>query len=115
MFGMMLFTIEKLSFNWKGPILSFIVIPVLFFGGLLLGSFPSLSWSHYSWWDFVTDQKILDKYVLIHVIGSVMLVVSVILSPLLQKILGSKLFIFLGFISFYLYLIHQLVLVAFFA
>ena len=111
--GIMLYQVEKFSFSNKGPLISFIVVPVLFFGGLLLGSFPSLQWSHYSWWDFITDQKILDQYITFHVAGSVMIVASVILSTFLQKILGSRLFIFLGFISFSLYLLHPLVIGAF--
>ena len=42
-----------------------------------------------------------------------MIVAGIVISPLLQKILSSKFFVFLGFISFSLYLIHPLIIGAF--
>ena len=117
--GMMLNDAEGFSASKKNALINYVLIPFLILGGLLLGSFPSLSFAHYGFWEFMYDfkngEKILNSYayVSIHVIGSIMLVAGVVLSPLLQKILSMRFFIFLGLISFSLYLIHPLVIGAF--
>ncbi|MCC7302063.1 MAG: acyltransferase [Bacteroidia bacterium] len=111
--GMMLFSLEKLALKSEG-ILSRTVLPwTLMAGGLLLGSFPSLAWAYMSWWDFIKNQAILDHFVFIHSIGAIMVVAAVIMSPIMQKILGTKPLLFLGNISFSLYLLHPLVLGSF--
>ena len=110
--GMMLNDFPDVNIKKQGPLVSYVLVPILFFGGLLLGSFPSLAWSHYSWWEFVEKQEILNRYDVIHVIGSMLLVSAIVLSSILQKILSIKPIIFLGTVSFSLYLLHPLVMSA---
>ena len=114
--GMMLYKVEEMAAKYKSILITVVLPFILLSLGLLLGSYPSINFAHYSWWDWIYDFKngkeFLDTfgYVYIHVAGSVLVVTAVILSPLLQKILGSRIFIFLGLISFSLYLLHPLVL-----
>lgn len=111
--GMMLFALQKFALQNKSALFSVVVPVVLLLGGLLLGSFPSLAWAYQSWWDFVKNQSILDHFVFIHTLGAVMVVAAVIMSPIFQRILGSKPLLFLGSISFSLYLLHPLVMGSF--
>ena len=118
-FGIMMNSVEKFSLSNKNPVIGYVLVPVLIFGGLLLGSYPSLNFAHYGFWEFIYNfkdgQKFLDTfaYVAIHVAGSVMVVAGIVLSPTLQKIMSMRLFVFLGLISFSLYLLHPLVIGAF--
>ena len=82
----------------------------LFLSGLLLGSFPSMGYTHDSFWQFVHVPQIIFASVTIHVIGATLLVASVLLSQTVQRVLASRVCVFLGFISFSLYLLHPLVI-----
>lgn len=121
-FGIMLNSIDDISFTKTGLWIGYVLVPFLIFGGLLLGSFPSYfapPGFGSGFWKFIYDWKngiaIMSglTYVVLHVVGSVMVVAGVVLSPLLQKFLSNRFFVFLGLISFSLYLLHPLVLGAF--
>jgi peptidoglycan/LPS O-acetylase OafA/YrhL len=99
---------EKKNAWWRMPL-----VPVLVFGGLFLGSFCSLGWTHPHLWDFIKSEEVFMRFDVIHIVGATMLIAAVLLSPILQRILGSRFFVFLGFISFSLFLLHPIVIGSF--
>lgn len=118
--GMMLNDVEAIKIKFKGQVFNSILVILLLLGGLLLGSYPSWpGFAPFGFWKFMYDlpngSKIVNSnlLVLIHILGSMMVVTAVVLSGLLQKILSTRFFVFLGLISFSFYLIHPLVLGAF--
>jgi peptidoglycan/LPS O-acetylase OafA/YrhL len=85
--------------------------------GLILGSYPSwTNFAPFGFWKFIYALPnartfvAADHYIWIHVLGATLVVSAAIISGTLQRILGSRLFVFLGLISFSLYLLHPLVL-----
>lgn len=92
-----------------------IVAPVLFIIGLILGGYPSLygSYSNETFYRFLGPPTILNDPKMIHILGATFIMVALILSKTLQKIFSGKPFIFLGEISFTLYLIHPLIISTF--
>jgi peptidoglycan/LPS O-acetylase OafA/YrhL len=94
-----------------------LLLAVLVFAGLILGSYPSWkNFAPFGFWKFVYDlpnaKSILneDHYIWIHTIGATLVIAAAMLSRTIQRVLASRLFIFLGLISFSLYLLHPLVL-----
>lgn len=91
---------ELRSAPWR-----FVLSTLLFVLSMTLGAFPAGigSMLHYDW-------KQPHLVVAYHVLGSVGLIISVLMSPRLQRFFGSRPARFLGDISFCLYLLHALVL-----
>lgn len=78
---------------------------VLLFVGLFFGSLPSerpLEGTMYAWFVTIANPKTW------YVIGSTLVMISLLNSNRLQQLLSKSFFIFLGKISFSLYLLHQL-------
>ncbi|HEY6159874.1 MAG TPA: acyltransferase [Bacteroidia bacterium] len=111
--GIMLHGVNGLAGERRNNWWRMLLVPVLFFGGLFLGSFCSLGWTHPHMWDFITSQDVFMRFDVIHILGAAMLIAAVLLSPLMQRILGSRFFVFLGFISFSLFLLHPIVIGSF--
>jgi peptidoglycan/LPS O-acetylase OafA/YrhL len=105
------------NFLKKNRIVKGVLLLALISGGLILGSYPSWpNFAPFGFWKFVyglhNSKQILaaDHYVWIHVLGSAFIVSAVLMSGTMQRVLGSRVFVFLGLISFSLYLLHPLVL-----
>ncbi|HEY6159873.1 MAG TPA: acyltransferase [Bacteroidia bacterium] len=117
--GMMLNDVEAFMQRRKHLNANYVLVPALIIAGLFLGSYPSLNFAHYGFWEFVYKwsfgQKMIDSfaYVLFHTAGAMMLVTAVVISPGLQKLFSTRIFRFLGLISFSFYLLHPLVIGAF--
>jgi peptidoglycan/LPS O-acetylase OafA/YrhL len=90
-----------------------LVLVTMLLTGLVLGGFPSNGSVKGSFFAFADHPAFISLESLIHVIGAFLTVMVVQLSSRLQQFFSLKLFEFLGFISFSLYLVHALVLGSF--
>ncbi|MCW3122577.1 MAG: acyltransferase 3 [Flavipsychrobacter sp.] len=80
--------------------------------GLVLGSFPTNGMIGGTVYENMS-MAVLQQSGWFHIIGAFFVVSAFVLSPILQRIISLRLFIFLGYISFSLYLIHPLVIGSF--
>ena len=83
--------------------------PALFLFSLFLGSFPSTGDRSGTIFEHM-GHSLYDYTGWFHIIGGYLLVLSFTLSIRMQKIISMRLFRFLGYISFSLYLLHPLVM-----
>jgi peptidoglycan/LPS O-acetylase OafA/YrhL len=110
-FGISLNYLEQLAPRLSKHLLSIAVL-VLITGGLFLGSYPSSN--YHGGTVFEKFSPFLLRYTRwYHSIGAFCVVSAVVISPLLQKLCSLRLFRFLGYISFSLYLLHPLILGSF--
>ncbi|MBD8522336.1 acyltransferase family protein [Lysinibacillus fusiformis] len=82
--------------------------------GLFLGSYPYVN-PMGTVYEFlvINPSSTFNYFMFYHIVGSVLLLIAVLGSDILQKFLSIKPFIFLGNISFSLYLIHFIILCSF--
>lgn len=85
---------------------------VLLLVGLVLGSFPTNGMTEGSVFE-ATPPAMLGYRMWFHSIGAFFLVSAFVLSPLLQRVISLRLFAFLGYVSFFLYLLHPLIIGSF--
>ena len=88
------------------------ILPVVLLAlGLLLGSFPSNDNIMHTFYARTPD-FIMFYFTSIwfHIVGAFFVVLSFVLSPRLQHFISLRLFRFLGYISFALYLLHPIVI-----
>ncbi len=112
-FGMLLNYLETIAGKTAASSAKNIMVALAFAFGLLLGSFPSTGFVTGTCWKFIDDPDIIKSYDVFHVIGAMLVVSAVVFSQRLQGFFSRGIFIFLGFISFSLYLIHPLIIGAF--
>jgi len=101
------------QYTFKNTTLRHFVIGLLLLGGLFLGAFPSHGTVEGTFFEFADHHILVSRNSFIHVIGAFFSVLAVLFSRRLQQFFSLKLFHFLGYISFSLYLIHALVLGSF--
>lgn len=93
--------------SFKPIIFIFLII------GLFLGSYP-YGKTENTIYNFLNVKFLILNYrTFYHIIGAFFIMISVLNSSILKNILSSKLFVFLGKISFSLYLTHFLILTSF--
>ncbi len=90
-----------------------ILATVLAFLGLLLGSFPSNGAIAGTFYERVPLEFLNVVHGWLHAIGAFFLVAAFVLSSVLQRLISLRVFIFLGYISFSLYLLHPLLIGSF--
>lgn len=73
--------------------------------GLFLASYPTGINTKDTIYNFIT-YSFCNSYMLNHIIGSFMIMISIINSRFLQTLFSNKIFVFLGKISFPMYLLH---------
>ena len=99
--------------EWGKSRISFLPIVALFIVSFIAGGYPSkldLSGTIYA---SLGTNSFLNSFDLFHMIGAVALLSAVLVSPTTHRFLASKPLIFLGDISFSLYLIHPIILGSF--
>lgn len=79
---------------------------VLLFVGLFLGSYPYINTSNTIYSFLYIPALEADNLIVYHIVGAFLIMITVLCSSTLQSILSSSFFLFLGRISFSLYLIH---------
>ncbi|MWC30718.1 acyltransferase family protein [Paenibacillus sp. MMS18-CY102] len=77
--------------------------------GLFLGSYPSGSIVKGSVYGFI-EANAIEDIVLYHIAGAFLILVALLNTTKIQHLLSTRLFVFLGKISFSLYLIHVIVI-----
>ncbi len=92
--------------------ISNILSVVLLFVALILGSFPTNGLIDGTFYEHMSGE-ILAYSGWFHIIGAFFLVSSFVLSPILQRLISLRVFRFLGYISFALYLLHPLIIGSF--
>jgi peptidoglycan/LPS O-acetylase OafA/YrhL len=106
--GISLYYIEQWANRNRKAYIEILAFLLLGFA-LFLGSFPSGGTSVGS--VFEHQGHSLNSYVgWYHPLGAFLLVIAFILSPLLQRLVNFRMFRFLGYISFSLYLLHPLLM-----
>ncbi|MBL7890348.1 MAG: acyltransferase [Bacteroidia bacterium] len=81
--------------------------------GLFLGGFPSGGNIENTIYDHLMMRSLSKNYVLLHILGGFFLIIAVLYSNFLQKIFSLNLFVYLGRVSFSVYLIHPLIIGSF--
>ncbi len=100
------------DFKWLNNLKSSISISLLLVG-LFLGSIPSGDYNsggriyHFLIWNI---DEVVKSYIVYHVAAAILLVLAINNIKVLQKLLSTSFFTFLGKISFSIYLLHSLVL-----
>lgn len=82
-------------------------------GGIFLGSYPYLDTSNTIYKYLKINIDGYDSLMIYHICGAFLLMIFVLSSPYAKKVLSGKLFLFLGKISFSLYLLHFTLLCSF--
>ena len=82
---------------------------LMLLAGLVLGSYPTNGAIGGTIFENLPP-AILANGVWFHIIGGYLLVLSFVLSQVLQRLISLRVFMFLGYISFSLYLLHPLVI-----
>jgi peptidoglycan/LPS O-acetylase OafA/YrhL len=90
-------------------IVNTLIAPLLLIISLVLGSYPPNTPSAGTFF-YNTPASLLAYSGWVHVIGGLLLILSFVLSANMQKLISSRVFRFLGYISFSLYLLHPLIL-----
>jgi peptidoglycan/LPS O-acetylase OafA/YrhL len=83
---------------------------VLFITSLGFGSFPSTGMVRGTFYAKLSDWPTVFPW--FHPVGAFLLVLSCVLSPVLQRMFSIRFFRFLGYVSFSLYLLHPLIIYA---
>jgi peptidoglycan/LPS O-acetylase OafA/YrhL len=96
------------SKHWelRNPVWNFLCSGLLLLLALVFGAHPATG----NWLPTFTPQPHGGPTELYHMVGSVLLLISILMSPRMQRILSGKLPRFLGYISFCLYLLHPIVI-----
>jgi len=100
-------------YTFKNALIRQVLICIFLLAGLFLGAFPSHGSVEGTFFEFADYNMFISRDSLIHVIGAFFFVLAVNMSKRLQHFFSLKLFNFLGYISFSLYLLHALVLGSF--
>lgn len=87
-----------------------IIRTVLLVVGLFLGSFPSGRDPQGTMYAFMNFLWLSDSATLYHILGAFMLMIVLLDSTKMQKFFSFKYFLFLGKISFMMYLLHFIIL-----
>ncbi len=96
--------IEKIKF--RKPLIFVLVVT-----GLVLGGFPSWpSYPNETFYKFFSSPILINNSETIHIVGAAFIIMAVLLSKRLQNLFSIKPFVFLGDISFSLYLIHPIII-----
>jgi peptidoglycan/LPS O-acetylase OafA/YrhL len=90
-----------------------IIAAVMALCGLVLGSFPTNGLIQGSVYEHVPEWILIYTSSWFHSVGAYLLVSAFVLSAVLQRLISLRVFIFLGYISFSLYLIHPLIIGSF--
>ena len=85
----------------------------LLFFGLFLGSYPSGRSVDGTFYAFMNKPYLADSGVLYHIIGASLLILVLLDSKKMQKIFSFRYLLFLGEISFAMYLLHFIILGSF--
>lgn len=90
-----------------------LVIGILLLVGLLLGSYPNLASVDHTLYQLFLFSWLNNPPLFYHGIGALFMLLSLSLSVTMQRLLSNTVFVFLGKISFSLYLIHLIGLCSF--
>ncbi len=91
--------------------LKLIAPPLLMLGGLMLGSFPSTNKIIHTFYSQTPEFFVINfNPNWYHTLGAYMLVLAFVLSYNSQRFISTRIFRFMGYISFAIYLLHPLVL-----
>lgn len=78
--------------------------------GILVGSFPNNRLLDDTWYRFINWKFLPDPAHFYHTIGAFLVLLAVLYLPRIQSILTNKVLVFLGKISFSMFLVHYLVI-----
>ncbi len=106
--GILLNYVERRPKSFGGgiPLLPLVLVAL----GLLLGTFPETGFSVGTIWEKTVSNEASKQFPVPHIIGSFLVIWGFVISPGMQKLFSKKIFVFLGFISFSLYLLHPLII-----
>jgi peptidoglycan/LPS O-acetylase OafA/YrhL len=82
----------------------------LFVIGLLMGGFPSTGVVQGTFYSFMNVPVLAKNFILIHIAGAFLVIYAIMFSSVLQRIFSNFVFIFLGRISYALYLLHPILI-----
>ncbi len=85
--------------------LNTLIALLILLAGLTIGSYPSNNSIKNTLFENM-DPYMMNYAGWFHPVGAYLLVLSIVLSPALQKVFSMRIFAFLGYISFSLYLLH---------
>jgi peptidoglycan/LPS O-acetylase OafA/YrhL len=85
----------------------------LLLAGLFLGAYPSGRGVEGTWYASMEKEYLVNSAVLYHILGAFLLILVLLNSKRMQKIFAHKYLLFLGEISFSMYLLHFIVLGSF--
>lgn len=103
-------------FNNKTPIFKTsnkIILSIMLVSGLFLGSYPETPLTNNSLYSFLDNSFFQIPKTIYHIIGASMVIYVLLNSQRLQNMFSSRVPVFLGKISYSLYLIHFLVISSF--
>ena len=90
-----------------------IILSGVLFAGLFLGSYPVSTVTNDSLYSFLNNGVFLKPKMIYHIIGAGMIMYVLLNSERMQKVFSSSVPVFLGKISYSLYLIHFLIICSF--
>ncbi len=93
-----------------------IIIILILCVGIFLGSYPlgaSSEQLNNTIYAFLPTSQILTSLGLYHVLGAALIILSLLTSQIFQKLLATKIFLFLGRISYSVYVLHVVILCSF--
>lgn len=90
-----------------------IIAAIMAVTGLMLGSFPTNGQIQGSIFVHFPEWILITASAWFHSVGAYLLVSAFVLSAVLQRLISFRIFIFLGYISFALYLIHPIIIGSF--
>lgn len=74
--------------------------------GLLLGSYPTIVAPDYTFYGFLNYAKMYGDFRFFHIMGAFFIMTGLLFSAKIKNIFSNKAFVFLGKISFSIYVIH---------
>ncbi len=106
------------GFNFKSFFFKRITVIVLILFGLFLGGFPHIYYLSTptikgTFYDFLNYSFIIKRDGLINAIGAFCLILAIQQSSKLQSVFSGRILVFLGAISFSIYLLHAVILLSF--
>lgn len=110
--GMILSDMSNSNYEFLNGFRKLIIVPILLIG-LFLGSFPNNRILADTVYVFMETSLITDNAHLYHLLGASFLIFAILISEKLKVLLSYRIFLFLGKISFSMYVIHFIIINSF--